>query len=165
MEFKDKNILLVGLAKTGVSAIKKLVNLGAKVTVNDIKKFWEALLSYKLISETNTKLMLTPQARDEEDIYGYGVWIANKENGDYLKIYMGISQYGIDLFVPDDALELAKGLLESDVIDMPEEIDIEGNIIAEEKYQVKRKSIVWIILTYLFLPIVLAIIIGIIFNR
>jgi hypothetical protein len=87
------------------------------------------------------------------------------ENGDFLTIYMGISKYGLDLYVPEDALELAKGLLESDAIDMPEEVDVEGNIKAEEKYQVKRKSIVWIILTYLFLPIVLAIIIGIILNR
>jgi hypothetical protein len=89
----------------------------------------------------------------------------HKENGDYLEIYMGMSQYGLDLFVPEDALELAKGLLESDVIDMPEEIDIEENIKAEAKYQVKRKSIVWIILTYLFLPLILGIIIGIIINR
>jgi UDP-N-acetylmuramoylalanine--D-glutamate ligase len=37
MKFKDKKVLLVGLAKTGVSAIKKLVNLGSIVTVNDIK--------------------------------------------------------------------------------------------------------------------------------
>jgi hypothetical protein len=87
------------------------------------------------------------------------------ENGDFLTIYMGMSQYGLDLFVPEDALELAKGLLESDVIDMPEEIDIEGNIKAEAKYQLKRKSIVWIILTYLFLPLILGIIIGIIINR
>ncbi|MFI3210623.1 MAG: UDP-N-acetylmuramoyl-L-alanine--D-glutamate ligase [Peptostreptococcaceae bacterium] len=38
MELKNKNVLLIGLAKTGVSTIKTLSELGAKVSVNDIKK-------------------------------------------------------------------------------------------------------------------------------
>ena len=37
MDLESKNILLVGLAKTGVSTIKKLNKLGANVIVNDIK--------------------------------------------------------------------------------------------------------------------------------
>lgn len=37
MDLKNKNVLLVGLAKTGVSTIKKLDKLGAKIIVNDIK--------------------------------------------------------------------------------------------------------------------------------
>lgn len=37
MDLKNKNILLVGLAKTGVSTIKKLNKLGANIIVNDIK--------------------------------------------------------------------------------------------------------------------------------
>ena len=37
MNLKDKKVLLVGLAKTGVSTIKHLNRLGAKVVVNDIK--------------------------------------------------------------------------------------------------------------------------------
>ncbi|HAS74848.1 MAG TPA: UDP-N-acetylmuramoyl-L-alanine--D-glutamate ligase [Clostridiales bacterium UBA8960] len=37
MGFKDKNIIVVGLAKSGVSAIKTLHELGAKVTITDIK--------------------------------------------------------------------------------------------------------------------------------
>jgi UDP-N-acetylmuramoylalanine--D-glutamate ligase len=37
MDLKNKNVLLVGLAKTGVSAIKKLNKLGANIIVNDIK--------------------------------------------------------------------------------------------------------------------------------
>lgn len=96
---------------------------------------------------------------------GIPVQRKHKENGEYLEIYMGMSRYGLDLFVPEDSLELAKGLLESEAIDMPEEIGIEENIKAEEKYQVKRKSIVWIIMTYLFLPIILAIVIGVLITR
>lgn len=89
----------------------------------------------------------------------------HKEAGDYLEVYMGMSRYGIDLFVPEEALELAKGLLDSEMIDMPEETDIEENIRAAEKYEVRRKSIVWIILMYLFLPVIAAIILSIIFNK
>ncbi|MEG2247050.1 MAG: UDP-N-acetylmuramoyl-L-alanine--D-glutamate ligase [Peptostreptococcaceae bacterium] len=37
MDLKNKNVLLVGLAKTGVSTIKKLDKLGSKIIVNDIK--------------------------------------------------------------------------------------------------------------------------------
>ena len=37
MDLKNKNVLLVGLAKTGVSTIKKLDKLGANIIVNDIK--------------------------------------------------------------------------------------------------------------------------------
>lgn len=37
MTFKDKNVIVVGLAKSGISAIKTLHGIGAKVTVTDIK--------------------------------------------------------------------------------------------------------------------------------
>jgi len=37
MNLKDKKVLLIGLAKTGISTIKHLNKLGAKVVVNDIK--------------------------------------------------------------------------------------------------------------------------------
>ncbi|MBP3906703.1 MAG: UDP-N-acetylmuramoyl-L-alanine--D-glutamate ligase, partial [Peptostreptococcaceae bacterium] len=37
MNIKDKKVLLVGLAKTGVSTIKKLDKLGASIVVTDIK--------------------------------------------------------------------------------------------------------------------------------
>ena len=89
----------------------------------------------------------------------------HKEAGDYLEIYMGMSRYGIDLFVPEEALELAKGLLDSEVMDMPEETDTLENMKAAEKYEVKKKSIVWIILAYLFLPLVIGIILSIIFRK
>lgn len=37
MNLKDKTILIVGLAKTGVSTIKQLIKCGANIIVNDIK--------------------------------------------------------------------------------------------------------------------------------
>ncbi len=81
-----------------------------------------------------------------------------KEAGNYLEVYMGMSRYGIDLFVPEDAHELAKGLLDSETVDMPEETGMEE--VAEEavKYETKRRSIVWIILLYLSLPVIAALI-------
>ena len=37
MDFKNKNVIVVGLAKSGLSAIRVLYEIGAKVTVTDIK--------------------------------------------------------------------------------------------------------------------------------
>jgi hypothetical protein len=88
----------------------------------------------------------------------------HKENGSYLEVYMGISRYGIDLFVPEDAAELAKSILESEAIDMPEEIGIEDDMRAAEKYQTKRRGIVWIILMYLFIPVIAAILWKIVYR-
>ncbi|HWR62553.1 MAG TPA: hypothetical protein VN580_13120 [Clostridia bacterium] len=79
-----------------------------------------------------------------------------KEDGNYLEVYMGMSKYGIDLFVPEQALELAKGLLDSETIDMPEEAGAEEVARDGERYETKRRNIVWIILAYLFLPVLAA---------
>lgn len=79
-----------------------------------------------------------------------------KEAGYYMEVYMGISKYGIDLYVPDNALELAKGLLESEMMDMPEETGTEEAAKDAQRYETKRRSIVWVILLYLFLPVIAA---------
>ena len=89
---------------------------------------------------------------------GIPVQQKHREAGSVMEVYMGISRYGIDLFVPEDALELAKGLLESEVIDMPEETGSSEVLEAAEKYESKKKNIVWIILLYLALPIIALII-------
>lgn len=80
----------------------------------------------------------------------------HKEAGAYLEVYMGMSHYGIDIFVPERELELAKGLIESEVLDMPEEADRDEVVIAARRYETKRRGIVWLILMYLFLPVTLA---------
>lgn len=54
---------------------------GAFTTVIDIEKFWDNLISYKLISKEMLNEMLTPQV--EENCYGYGIWIDEKEDGIY----------------------------------------------------------------------------------
>ena len=77
------NIYSVGVKGTGDG--------GAFVTVDDIMKFWKALLRNKLLSEEMVSRMLSKQSGDgldpEEGYYGYGVWIIDNPVGkDY--VYM-----------------------------------------------------------------------------
>lgn len=49
---------------------------GAFTTVDDIKKFWDALLSRKLLKDETTAQMLSCQSGDaQSDLYGYGIWL------------------------------------------------------------------------------------------
>lgn len=89
-------------------------------------------------------------------IEGIPVQLRHREAGAYLEVYMGMSNYGIDLFVPEASLELAKELLDSEVLDMPEAAGAEELLEDGRRYETKRRSIVWIILTYLLLPVILA---------
>lgn len=47
---------------------------GAFTTIADIKSFWEGLLSYKLLSESMTKNMISNHS-GEKECYGYGIWL------------------------------------------------------------------------------------------
>jgi len=64
---------------------------GAYITAQDMIKLWEALMNNKLVSEETRNVMLTPHAQvdedDEEDYYGYGVWIT-KQGEDILKYHV-----------------------------------------------------------------------------
>ncbi|MFE4242659.1 serine hydrolase domain-containing protein [Peribacillus butanolivorans] len=54
---------------------------GAFISAPDMMKFWEALLSYKLLKEEATHLLLTPHiCEEDEEYYGYGIWIRKKDN-------------------------------------------------------------------------------------
>lgn len=79
---KDKNdyktnIYSVDVKGTGAG--------GTFITVSDLEKFWLALLSYKLISKESVDEMLYPQANNENETYGYGIWI--KKGSDELYKY------------------------------------------------------------------------------
>lgn len=50
---------------------------GVFTTVSDIEKFWENLLSGKLLSAEMVTKMLSEQAGNDEDKYGYGIWLTN----------------------------------------------------------------------------------------
>ncbi|MDF2859148.1 MAG: class beta-lactamase-related serine hydrolase [Neobacillus sp.] len=54
---------------------------GAYVTVKDMAKLWEALLNHQLLSESLTNMLLSTHAQvNENDYYGYGVWIKRSES-------------------------------------------------------------------------------------
>lgn len=54
---------------------------GGYTTAGDLRKFWKALMSGKILSDAMVKEMLTPQVRaDDVDEYGLGVWIRRGGN-------------------------------------------------------------------------------------
>jgi CubicO group peptidase (beta-lactamase class C family) len=53
---------------------------GAFTTIDDIRLFWQGLLSYKLLSSSMTKKMLSNHSGNEE-CYGYGIWLRKTEDG------------------------------------------------------------------------------------
>lgn len=71
MNLKNKNILLVGLAKTGISTIKLLDKLQANIIVNDIKdkeKLKDILLELKDIKNAQYILGYHPENVDHIDL-------------------------------------------------------------------------------------------------
>lgn len=48
---------------------------GAFTTVIDVDKFWQALLSGKLVSQATLSEMFAVQSSDGDDDYGFGVWL------------------------------------------------------------------------------------------
>ncbi|WP_043931386.1 serine hydrolase domain-containing protein [Bacillus sp. EB01] len=62
---------------------------GAYVTVVDMVKLWETLMSNGLLSKEYTQLLLTPnvQVDDKDNFYGLGIWI-KKKGTDILKYHV-----------------------------------------------------------------------------
>jgi len=54
---------------------------GAFTTIPDIEKFWDNLLNGKLISGKLLNEMFSLQANDNEDYYGYGIWLEKTREG------------------------------------------------------------------------------------
>ncbi|WP_242948260.1 serine hydrolase domain-containing protein [Clostridium frigidicarnis] len=79
-DFKT-NIYSVDVKGTGAG--------GAFTTGRDMIKFWNCLLTYKLISKELTQTMVSPQAQDDKEMYGYGVWLHRKDNGNYIYQLVG----------------------------------------------------------------------------
>lgn len=65
---------------------------GAFTTVNDIKLFWNHLLSGNLISKNMVEKM-TSNHSGEAECYGYGIWL--KKNGEYFIPYFQGSDPGV----------------------------------------------------------------------
>lgn len=63
---------------------------GAFVTVNDMVNFWEALLKHELLSPPITQRMLTVHTMvdNNDNFYGYGVWIAKNTEDEIIKYHV-----------------------------------------------------------------------------
>lgn len=63
---------------------------GAFTTVGDIEKFWDALLSYKLLTREKTLDILSCHIKSEEaEHYGYGIWLEPAGNNGYNPYFQG----------------------------------------------------------------------------
>ncbi|MFD1850845.1 serine hydrolase domain-containing protein [Oceanobacillus bengalensis] len=82
---------------------------GAFVTAPDMITFWEALLSYQLLTEDTTTLLLTPHIEsDEDEYYGYGVWI-DRRGDEILKYHIMGYDPGVSFhsaFYPESGVKL-----------------------------------------------------------
>lgn len=70
---------------------------GAYTSVNDIHKFWEGLLSNKLLSEEMTTNMLFPHITEERFNYGLGIWIDTLLNPYFVGSDPGVSFHTVYL--------------------------------------------------------------------
>lgn len=90
------NIFSVDVKGTGAG--------GAFTTVGDSERFWNALLSNKLLSPDMTQKMLSVQSSCEyDDNYGYGIWLNKNSKDNSLPYFTGcdpgvsfISAYKLD---------------------------------------------------------------------
>lgn len=60
---------------------------GVFTTITDIDSFWNCLLSYKLLSETMTKNMISNHS-GKDGCYGYGIWL-RKAKDNFLPYFQG----------------------------------------------------------------------------
>lgn len=62
------------------------------------------------------------------EAYGVPVMRRHRETGDYLKVFMGASPFGVDVYVPSRLLEKAKEIL----LIMPEVVEEDEEVVAED---------------------------------
>lgn len=87
------------------------------------------------------------------------VWKKHNESGAYMEVYMRMSSYGIDLYVPSRLLDKAKKILKE--IEDHEEVPTQEDDELKRKsksYNRKRTIRAWIVLAILLLGILAALI-------
>lgn len=68
---------------------------GVFITLGDMSKLWQGLFNFKLLSESITNQLLTPHVQAYPNVYyGYGIWMAQKENK-IVKYYVTGSDPGV----------------------------------------------------------------------
>jgi hypothetical protein len=62
---------------------------GAFSTVVDVEKFWKKLLNGNLVSLSTLTEMFSVQSHDDDDYYGYGVWLMKIEEKVFHPFFQG----------------------------------------------------------------------------
>ncbi|PKM64022.1 MAG: serine hydrolase [Firmicutes bacterium HGW-Firmicutes-20] len=63
---------------------------GAYITTKDISRFWDALVSHRLLSEIMTEQMLQIHSQDQDgSYYGYGIWIQKSKENAHIYFFQG----------------------------------------------------------------------------
>jgi len=57
--------------------------------VIDVEKFWKGLLNGNLVSMTTLTEMFSVQSSNEDDYYGYGVWLEKREEAVFHPFFQG----------------------------------------------------------------------------
>lgn len=91
------------------------------------------------------------------DAHGITALLKHRGSGDYLNIYMGMSNMGIDLFVMESDLAKAK-----EIISFADDEAFDENIIPEEDKDISSNNKVGL---FIFLALAVFIIIGYIVNK
>ena len=94
-ELKDKQILVVGLAKTGVSLARFLVKYGAQVTISDHKS--EAELTYYLEQVEDLPLQLELEGHNPKSFLKKDYVILSPGVPSHLKLFEYIKAQGVEV--------------------------------------------------------------------
>ena len=94
-ELKDKQILVVGLAKTGVSLARFLVKYGAQVTISDHKS--EAELAYYLEQVEDLPLQLELEGHNPKSFLKKDYVILSPGVPSHLKLFEYIKTQGVEV--------------------------------------------------------------------
>lgn len=103
---------------------------------------------------------------------GIPTTLQHKGSGSYLNIYMGMSNFGIDILVPEDLIEQAQNILDRNQLEFPaEEIEDTADSTAKsyaenykEQYDNRRRNRILIIAIIITLPTVISILYNLISN-
>jgi len=118
---------------------------------NDAENQQEYDVEAFLISVANTIEASILEAKLGE--YDIPVLQKSKEAGGYLNIYMGMSPYGVDLYVPSKLLDKAKEIIRTDSTGYsPEMPDTEPDLVEvpiteadKAEFERKRQFSIWVI--------------------
>ncbi len=88
----------------------------------------------------------------------------NKKNGEFVKLYMGVSRFGVDVFVPEEHLELAEAMVSAKPEELPDQAADFDSEKEAQRFDMKKRGVAWAILLYILLPIIAAVLISNLFK-